>query len=307
MAFHIMIFSVFTIAFSGAVLATSLSRPAIPHLGFCEESGSVCAEGLTCAGGPPKRCISFMGEGQKCETDPWWICQEGLQCVSKVCRKPVIAQGGVCDAPGSLCGTGLTCAGGPPKKCINLMGEGQSCLIEPWWICQDGLECVSNVCRKPAIARGGVCEAAGSVCATGLTCAGGPPKKCVELMGDGQKCETDPWWICQDGLECVSKVCRKPVIAQGEVCEAPGSVCAAGLTCAGGPPKKCIKLMGEGQKCQTDPWWICQESLRCVSRRCVKRGVLEGRRCTRGRTPCQEGLVCATRRRRRRGRCRRSH
>lgn len=276
---------------SGLHCTSNVCRKAtIPHLGACDALGSVCATGLTCAGGPPRRCIKFMNEGQRCGVDPYWLCAAGLSCISHVCRGD-IPQWGVCDDPGSVCAARLTCGGGPPKKCIRLMTEGQQCGVDPYWLCVGGLHCISNVCRKTTIPHLGACDAPGSVCATGLICGGGPPKKCIKLMNEGERCGVDPYWICAGGLQCLSHVCRRYIPRLG-VGDAPGSICATGLTCAGGPPKRCISFMAEGQRCGVDPYWLCQSGLHCLSNVCVRPVISEWGACDATRSICAHGLAC---------------
>lgn len=158
-----------------------------------------------------------MPEGGRCQIDPYWVCGSGLQCISQFCRK-TSPEWHVCEAPGTICATGLTCAGGPPKRCIRTSHEGKPCGGDPYLVCTTGLKCTSNVCEKPVIPQGGVCDAPGSVCAAGLTCAGGPPKKCITLMNEGQRCGVDPYWLCATGLnvflKSVGRLFRKAVLAK---------------------------------------------------------------------------------------------
>eukprot|EP00171_Calliarthron_tuberculosum_P003058 IDg3058t1 len=99
-------------------------------------------------------------------------------------------------------------------------------------------------------------------CSRGKVCAGTLyKKKCVKPMGHGKRCGTDPFWVCKKSLRCIKNRCRR------RVARCPR--CSRGKVCAGTLYKKeCVKPMGLGKRCGTDPFWVCKKSLRCVRHKC---------------------------------------
>ncbi|PXF39691.1 hypothetical protein BWQ96_10608 [Gracilariopsis chorda] len=250
------------------------TKPKIPKGGDCLPEGSVCVDGTICAGTDTKKqCVTPMSVGGRCGQDPFWICEAGLDCVDGTCTKPKIPKGGDCLPEGSVCVDGTICAGTDTKKqCVTPMSVGGRCGQDPFWICEAGLDCVDGTCTKPKIPKGGDCLPEGSVCVDGTICAGTDTKKqCVTPMSVGGRCGQDPFWICESGLVCEGGLCAKPRIPLGGDCKPEGSVCEDGLICAGDNGlKKCVKGMGEGDRCGLDPFWVCKPGLTCVHRICVK-------------------------------------
>eukprot|EP00737_Agarophyton_chilense_P000166 gb/GEZJ01000193.1/.p1 GENE.gb/GEZJ01000193.1/~~gb/GEZJ01000193.1/.p1 ORF type:complete len:333 (-),score=13.08 gb/GEZJ01000193.1/:1788-2786(-) len=247
--------------------------PKIEVGGDCTREGSVCVSGAVCAGTDKKKmCVKPMGPGGRCGSDPFWVCKSGLECSMGACVKPKVPLGESCLERGSRCVEGAICVGTPTKKlCKRPRTVGQSCEVDPFWVCEDGLDCVSNICVKPKVPRGGDCLPEGSVCEDGTVCAGSDrKKKCVVPKGVGMQCGQDPFWVCESGLECSPMgECTKPKIGLGGDCKPRGSVCEDGLFCLGDNGlRKCVKGMTAGQKCGLDPFWSCQPGLTCVDRIC---------------------------------------
>ena len=264
-------------------LSIALSLAAPPGLklpsdrsGFlpCTHNPHVCPSNTICAGFRwYKLCVYPRGENHRCGGS-FHVCAHGLTCVRYTCKRSSIPRGGRCEAGGTPCASGTECLGPHGnQRCFEKMGLGKQCEVDPWWVCEDGLACVDNVCTNPIIPRGGKCPAAGSKCIAGTECLG--PRgnqRCFEKMGLGKQCEVDPWWVCEDGLACVDNVCTNPIIPRGGKCPSARSKCIAGTECVGPAGKqRCFEKMGLGKRCQVDPWWVCQDDLVCVSHRCVRK------------------------------------
>ncbi|KAI0562539.1 crumbs protein precursor 95F [Gracilaria domingensis] len=271
-------------------------KPRVPLGESCLEADSVCVEGAICVGTATRKiCKKPRTVGEQCDVDPFWVCEDGLDCIANVCEKPKVPRGGDCLPAGSVCVDGTVCAGTDRrKKCVAPMGPGGQCDIDPFWVCEDGLDCVANVCEKPKVPRGGDCLPAGSVCVDGTVCAGTDRrKKCVAPMGPGGQCDIDPFWVCEDGLDCVANVCEKPKVPRGGDCLPAGSVCVDGTVCAGTDRrKKCVAPMGPGERCGQDPFWVCDVDLVCIGGTCMRPKIGLGGDCKPEGSVCEEGLFC---------------
>lgn len=187
---------------------------AVKKGGSCVPPGSICEDGTVCAGGRPdnKRCVKPMPIGGVCKGDPFWVCEEGLECVNKVCVKEV-RKGESCVPPNTVCEDGTVCAGGRPdnKRCVKPMPVGGRCKGDPFWVCEEGLVCKNQVCRRKIAVKGESCVAPTTKCMKGTVCAGGKPdnKRCVKPLAEGDFCKGDPFWVCDKGLECVREMCVK--------------------------------------------------------------------------------------------------
>lgn len=269
--------------------------PEIQEGESCLASGSVCAPGLKCAGSESNEiCVQPMGPNSACGQDPFWVCQDGLDCIEGKCQTPKLHEGESCLATGSVCASDLKCAGtDADMRCVKPMPLGGACGQDPFWVCQDGLQCAEGKCQKPVIPEGQSCLATGSVCASDLKCAGSDSeKRCVKPMGPNGACGQDPFWVCQDGLQCTEGKCNQPKIPDGQSCLAVGSVCADDLICAGSESdRRCVQPMQIDGACGQDPFWICEVGLACISGRCRKT-ITEGHSCIVEGSVCGTGLVC---------------
>lgn len=256
----------------------------IPKDQICTNDRRQCAGGLRCVGtGRVKRCKILKGPGQKCETDPFWFCDDGLVCEDKRCK---IKMNSVCTDSPKNCVSGTECVGtGKVKKCKTMRGIGQQCGTDPFWVCKKGLSCEKGRCR---ISKNGVCTKTPYKCVSGTSCVGtGKVKRCKVLKDVGQTCETDPFWICSPGLTCDNKRCRIP---KNKVCTGKEKYCATGTKCVGmGAEKRCKTLMGVGGRCETDPFWICEPGLICDKSRC-RIGL--HKECTEHPSGCISGSHC---------------
>lgn len=233
--------------------------------------GFECKMGLVCAGRPTgRKCVKPMPVGGKCGKDPWWVCEPGKECRKGVCTHPRQGMNQKCAVKkGWECEKGLVCAGRKKgRKCVKPMPEGGKCGKDPWWVCEEGFRCVDGRCRKGKKVNR-KCQRDWE-CKKGLRCAGREGgRKCVMPMPVGGKCETDPWWVCERGVECVDGKCRQGKRVN-EKCEKNDAECKKGLRCAGREGgKKCVMPMPVGGKCETDPWWVCERGVACVNGICV--------------------------------------
>lgn len=272
--------------------------------GNCLPFGSVCESGTVCAGrNGRKKCVLPMKEGEFCKGDPFWVCEEGLECSDNLCIRPVVPKGGDCSAEGAVCEEGTVCkdkvlsVAASEKRCIRPREEGERCKRDPFWMCAEGLSCAHNRCISGPFPKGGNCLQEGSVCADGLVCAGKETrKKCVVPMKEGEFCKGDVFWVCEAGLDCVGKVCVRPFVPEGENCDAEGANCEEGTTCIGRRGKKrCVRPMKEGERCKRDPFWRCAEGLECVERKCRREGIPERGNCLEEESNCADGLECVGR------------
>lgn len=263
----------------------------------CLPEGSICAVGTVCAGmEEEKKCVIPMTDGKRCGRDPFWVCDDGLECANNTCRHPLVPPGGDCLPEHSICMDGYICVGRENKKmCKKPMMEGENCGKDPFWVCHESLTCVDNKCAHPAVPPKGDCLPEGSVCEEGTICTGTEKKrKCVMPMTEGKNCGTDPFWVCEEYLECVRNRCRRPPVLPEGDCLHENSVCTEGYSCVGrNNKKKCKKPMTKGEKCGTDPFWVCEEGLQCMKRKCVLPPVPPKGDCLPEGSVCEDGYVCA--------------
>jgi murein DD-endopeptidase MepM/ murein hydrolase activator NlpD len=125
-------------------------------------------------------------------------CNANFKCVNGACRNTGLLAGAPCDA-NNLCDANLTCTGG---RCAlpapSTHGLGGSCSLTQ--LCEFGLACVNNVCKRIGIPLGGSCDS-NQICAPGLDCRDGkcatPP---IPEVGLGARC--DSGHRCKSGLSC---------------------------------------------------------------------------------------------------------
>lgn len=252
--------------------------------GVCTTKPRLCISGKSCVGtGSTKKCKSLMGVGERCQQDPFWVCERGLRCEDNVCKIP---SGEVCTDNTKLCANGLSCVGtGSKKKCKTLMGVGERCERDPFWVCESVLSCEDNVCK---ISSGGVCTDNTKLCAKGLSCVGtGTLKKCKTLRKVNQKCGKDPFWVCKSGLVCQG-TCK---IAEDGVCTSSTKSCATGLACVGlRRTKRCKVLVSINGVCGKTDFDICKRGLVCQKKKCK---IPNGQSCDGApKTACVSGTVC---------------
>lgn len=297
----------FTVCESGLICQDGTCKIQSP--GICTNNRHDCAQGLECVGtGSTKRCMKLMGPNGRCETDPFWLCEDNLLCQNNVCKIPAGAscladssacaagtacENGVCkiqfpeictDNPAD-CAAGLECVGsGRTKRCMKLMGPNGRCEVDPFWFCERGLTCERHVCKIP---ESGVCAADPDACASGLSCVSiSGTKKCKKLMPVGGRC--DPVWPCETGLVCSHGRC---LIPENAVCTANPSFCIAGTKCVGRSNYKlCKRPMGPGQSCRNDPFWFCADGFDCIHGRCL---LPRGSYCGHYSRYCAYGSKCA--------------
>lgn len=252
--------------------------------GICTNDRDHCAEGLSCVGtGRRKRCYVPMGPGKECLIDPYWFCASNLVCENEICKIP---QGGDCTGYEDSCASGLMCLGRNNRKtCGMVVDVGGVCGNDPSKVCDDGLTCDRNTCK---IAESESCSSSPDACASGLSCVGRSGKEqCQAISTVGERCEVAGGSTCEGGLVCENSVCK---ISNRGTCTQNRDQCANGLSCVGsGEQKRCMKLMGPGGRCNTDPFWVCSRGLLCQRNRC--RLQLDAD-CTDDPKYCELGLVC---------------
>lgn len=271
-------------------------QPTVPMGGDCLVDGSVCDNGLVCAGTTDKKtCVRPRAPGQRCFYNPFSVCMNGLRCEQGMCKTPI---GSSCLTEGSVCSGDSECVGSADKKtCVQPKDIGESCGIQTTSFCKRGLVCLENSCSKPKIRAGGNCLLNGSKCEDGLVCAGHSRRKiCVSPRNRGDHCGFNSFAICQEGLTCHNRMC---MVQQNEDCLPKRSKCLPGLLCIGQAHRKlCVRPMDEGNSCEQDPFWVCKNGLNCINNVCVKPNVKEGGNCLGNEEACDVGLVCAGHRRR---------
>jgi hypothetical protein len=177
---------------------------------------------------------------------------------------------------GGLIGCGACAAGGccDGSLCV---GESKVGLDEPCasdWRCDDGLACVTGVC-KGTLAAGASCGMQSTSCEPAVAyCAGAPGSQtCVDALDVGYKCGSK--------VECTSLHCRYPPDFQAspdkycapmaELFTACGdgsvATCEPGTYCSAG---KCVA--------QTLPGQPCADNVQCLSGQCIMGGA--GKVCT---------------------------
>ena len=209
----------------------------IGKLGFCTDNRDACADGLSCVGPDDRsRCNTLMGPGGACETDPYWVCKPGLSCEENVCKIP---EGGKC-AKTSQCASGLECTGKRrSKRCqapvtITIVGPGEACGRGSNARCSSGSTCQGNICK---LNERSACTDFPDQCIRGTICVGRPNlKRCKKPMRVGEKCGTDPFWVCADKLVCEDDRCKLP--AKSDCTKHPDQ-CVSGTHCTGRRKKIC--------------------------------------------------------------------
>lgn len=235
----------------------------IEDRGECTDTPDLCVSGKACVGTlTKKKCKTLMGPGEQCEVDPFWVCENGLECDDKVCK---ITQGGECTESPTECLDGLTCVGTNKRKLCKVVRElGETCGQDPFWVCEDGLVC-EGTCRIP---EGGSCDDAPNACVSGTRCISdivgsgkvcGKPKPAKPVPAGGA-CKVTGTDKCDKGLKCERNVCK---IKSEGVCTNNVDDCQSGTMCVGTDrKKKCKRPMGVGKSCK-DPFWVCRSSLVC--------------------------------------------
>lgn len=260
----------------------------------CTTNPSVCTGGTVCVGPSNRRlCRKPMIRGQRCNTDPYWVCRAGLTCVNNQCRIPLNANCLFGGRPSQFCIAGTHCVGTATRKlCRKPMIRGQRCNTDPFWVCRNGLTCVSNQCRIPENVNCLFGGQGSRFCVAGTQCVGTATRKiCKRAMLRGQRCNTDPFWVCRIGLTCVRNQCRIPQDANCLFGGRASQFCIAGTSCVGLTNRKvCKKWMAPGGRCNTDPFWKCQPGYPCVSNICRIR---ENASCLNQRPElCAPGTQC---------------
>lgn len=184
-----------------------------------------------------------------------------------------IARGKKCDPAGEECATGLSCiVPAPPRKprCYMKMPVGKQCAVDPFWVCEDHLVCMNNICKIPIEGTGKCENIANSMCRPPLSCVGPRRKKrCYMKKPPGMRCGVDPFWVCQDGLACREGVCVMELRGK-QKCEVENKRCKRPFKCVGPKGKKrCYMKKPLGMKCGVDPFWVCRKGLKCVGDVCV--------------------------------------
>lgn len=256
----------------------------IPSMGLCTDNQDACAFGLSCLGTKEeKKCTEPTAVGGECETDLFNFCKSNLVCQKNLCKIPA---SGACTNNPDECADGLKCVGSDDvKQCTTPSLVGDGCEIDMFSFCEDGLICEENECK---IAERSTCTREPNACASGLRCVGAnKEKRCKKLMPVGEKCETDPFWFCEDGLICQNRRCRIP--SKGLCLHAP-SFCVRNTKCVGTETmKKCKKPMSLGEPCGSDPFWVCSDNLVCDDNLCK---LPKGSLCTKNPTECLSGTKC---------------
>ena len=167
---------------------------------------------------------------------------------------PDAQKGEPCDAD-ITCDTGLQCDDG---ICVELRGEGDTCLPGDHTVCRDGLECEGGVCIR-ILEKGASCDGANRAkCREPLTCYSG---KCVTFVDEGDSCNTVD--LCKADLLCVGGICKPKAPEEVEIC-ASDEDCAANQTA-----KTCLSsglcgtIVGEGELCQNGKV-ECEEGMTCL-------------------------------------------
>lgn len=165
--------------------------------------------------------------GMKCGKDPFWVCQDGLECSDGVC-KATVGKGERCGRM-AKCAAPLSCVGRKKNlRCFEKKAVNMRCGKDPFWVCQDGLSCCDGVCKSGA-AKGARCGD-GIKCGMPLSCVGRPEnRRCFMKKGLGMKCGKDPFWVCEEGLACYKGLCRRAV-GKGKTCGVK-KVCKDQRTC----------------------------------------------------------------------------
>ena len=179
--------------------------------GVCDGPNEVCLPPLSCVGPVGvKRCFMKKGLGMTCGQDPFWVCEDGLVCFKGKCRTSV-ARAGSCSDPDAGCVKPFICAGpAGGEKCVKRKYRGMVCGDTPFSKCAPRLKCDTDGICKLEMGLRGKCGANFQICTPPLSCVGTPElKRCVMKKGIGMVCGKDPFWVCEDGLECINSRCVK--------------------------------------------------------------------------------------------------
>ena len=238
-----------------------------------------------------------------CKTKPGSVVQCNIelntQCSQQVCDPAVgkcgavfVQDGKLCDADGSVCTSGDACKSG-----VCAVGGGVDC--------DDKNPCTTDSCDAKLgcanVANTAPCDADGSLCTVGDTCAdkvclAGAKKPC----DDGEVCTTDSCNPTTGG--CIFDGAPQ----QGSACDADGSVCTVGDACASG---KCapgqVKSCNDNNPCTDDS---CDKAKGCVfapnsqpcddGNACTQNDLCVASQCAgkslNPQVDCDDGQVCTT-------------
>ena len=238
-----------------------------------------------------------------CKTKPGSVVQCNIelntQCSQQVCDPAVgkcgavfVQDGKLCDADGSVCTSGDACKSG-----VCAVGGGVDC--------DDKNPCTTDSCDAKLgcanVANTAPCDADGSLCTVGDTCAdkvclAGAKKPC----DDGEVCTTDSCNPTTGG--CIFDGAPQ----QGSACDADGSVCTVGDACASG---KCapgqVKSCNDNNQCTDDS---CDKAKGCVfapnsqpcddGNACTQNDLCVASQCAgkslNPQVDCDDGQVCTT-------------
>lgn len=224
---------------------------------------------------------------------------------------PDAQKGEPCDAD-ITCDTGLQCDDG---ICVELRGEGDTCLPGDHTVCRDGLECEGGVCIR-ILEKGASCDGANRAkCREPLTCYSG---KCVTFVDEGDTCNTVD--LCKADLLCVGGICKPKapeeveicasdedcaanqtaktclssglcgtIVGEGELCQNGKVECEEGMTCLGA----CVYVVGEDEPCD-DMLRVCDEEAFCIDGFChtPQYNLERGMECNPSWLFCQTDLTC---------------
>ena len=158
---------------------------------------NACVDGALCR---QAKCVAITThkEGEACDGDVVG-CEEGVQCVQSVCRKPTsdVPLGGACTvdrcAPGLYCDQEWTCA--------SPHAVGDACA--PDRLCAPDAMCsAAGVCGAMP-GEGETCNPGAERCRSGMICG---DFTCVRLGGDGAACPQG--FGCDAPFACRDDVCR---------------------------------------------------------------------------------------------------
>lgn len=263
---------------------------------LCEGISEACASGLSCIGKEGlKRCFPKRKVDEQCGNDPFWECEDDLRCVSKLCVKPLIALGESCNLPTDICENLLSCVGNTGnKRCFKKRAINEKCGKDPFWVCEEPLDCVSDICIKAKIGEALPCNTETDECEESLTCVGNPGNKaCVRTRGVGESCSKDPVILCNFDLDCLSSICVKPRVGKGLPCNDATEICEKGLRCAGPEDdKRCFIKRDVGEICEEEPFSICKYGLDCIAGVCIRSPIGKGKSCDGMDSICEKGLSC---------------
>lgn len=251
--------------------------------GSCLGNTNRCRTGTVCVGRPDKmQCRKPMGAGQRCGTDPFWVCQSSLTCQGDVCRVRV---GGVCLISGRQvpCLNGLSCVrNGRTRRCRAVKGPGERCANTA--VCDTGLVCQGRIC-KVSIGQSCVRDGETVPCVSGALCVGSGNKcVCQRAAAAGQQCNGETQ-ICQTGLTCQSGRCKIPV---GKSCKQSRGSCVSGAICSrNGSNWTCRNVADAGENCGRGT--TCAAGLVCQGQKCR---VGKGGLCGKDNRKCANGLKC---------------